>query len=129
LVNLTIFDTDILIDAGRADAQALICLQTMSQQSLPAVGVVTQMELFVGCRNKMEFTYVEGFLHVFQLIKITDQISDTAVDLIRKYRLSHGLLIPDALIAATALTLNAQLISKNQRDYKFIVNLNLLPYP
>jgi predicted nucleic acid-binding protein len=43
--------------------------------------------------------------------------------------LSHGLLIADALIAATAVVLDAPLISKNQRDYQFIAGLNLLAYP
>ena len=45
------------------------------------------------------------------------------------YALSHGLQIPDALIAATALAFNIPLLSKNQRDYRFIVGLSLLPYP
>ena len=125
----TIVDTDILIDAGRGLGQAVTCLSSIRQQSVPAVSVVTQMELFIGCRNKSELNSVEKFLLHFQLVKITDQISDTAVDLLRQYRLSHGLLIPDALIAATALTLNWPLISKNQRDYRFIANLNLLAYP
>jgi predicted nucleic acid-binding protein len=129
LSDFTIVDTDILIDAGRGDAQAIDCLQRIGQQSLLAASVVTQMELFVGCRNKAELMYVETFLQNFQLLKITDQTSDAAVDLIKQYRLSHGLLIPDALIAATALTLKAPLISKNQRDYRFIANLNLLAYP
>jgi len=51
------------------------------------------------------------------------------VELVRKYRLSHGLLIPDALIAASALTLDLDFITKNQRDYRFISELKLLPYP
>ena len=38
-------------------------------------------------------------------------------------------MIPDALIAATALVLNHPFISKNQRDYTFIDGLHLLPYP
>lgn len=38
-----------------------------------------------------------------QVLKITDQVSDKAVDLLKQYRLSHGLLIADALIAVTAL--------------------------
>lgn len=58
-----------------------------------------------------------------------EAIADEAVSLLRTYRLSHGLLIPDALIAATALTENLPLVSKNQRDYRFIANLQLLPYP
>jgi predicted nucleic acid-binding protein len=59
---------------------------------------------------------------------LNDFISTIAVDLLRQYRLSHGLLIPDALIAATALYLNMDFATKNQRDYRFIENLKLLPY-
>lgn len=54
---------------------------------------------------------------------------DAAVELLRRCRLSHGLLIADAFIAATALVLDTPLVSKNQRDYRFITGLNLLPYP
>jgi hypothetical protein len=36
--------------------------------------------------------------------------------------------IADALIAATAIVIDAPLLSKNQRDYRFIQGLNLLPY-
>ncbi|HMV51087.1 MAG TPA: PIN domain-containing protein [Blastocatellia bacterium] len=61
--------------------------------------------------------------------KIEKTISDRAIQLLKLYRLSHGLLIPDALIAATALEHNELLISKNQRDFRFISGLQLLPYP
>ena len=50
-------------------------------------------------------------------------------DLLRGYRLSHGLLIADALIAATALSLDTSFVTKNQRDYHFVAGLNLLSYP
>jgi predicted nucleic acid-binding protein len=43
--------------------------------------------------------------------------------------LSHGLLIADALIAATAIISDLSLVSKNQRDYQFIEDLHLRPYP
>jgi predicted nucleic acid-binding protein len=56
-------------------------------------------------------------------------ISDRAVDLLKQYFLSHGLLIADGLIAATALVHNEAFVSKNQRDFRFIAGLNLLPYP
>lgn len=52
-----------------------------------------------------------------------------ALPLLQQYRLSHGLLIADALIAATAIETKFPLISKNQRHYRFIENLQLLPYP
>jgi predicted nucleic acid-binding protein len=40
--------------------------------------------------------------------------------------LSHGLLIPDALIAATAIVLDYDFITKNQRDYRFVNGLKVL---
>jgi predicted nucleic acid-binding protein len=128
VANFTVVDTDILIDAGRGVVQAVNCLQEIERKSALAASVVTQLELFVGCRDKTELHGVEKFLRRFQLIKLSESISDTAVDLLRQYRLSHGLLIPDALIAATALTFSLPFISKNQRDYRFIAGLNLLSY-
>ena len=126
---MTIVDTDILIDAARQVSEAVDRLDDIEQRSALAISVITQMELFVGCRNKAELRNTDHFLQRFQVIKLTEQISDTTVDLLRRYRLSHGLAIPDALIAATAITLNQPFISKNQRDYRFISELRLLPYP
>ena len=81
------------------------------------------MELMVGCRNKQELAVLDRFLKRFTVIKLNESISNIAVDLLREYRLSHGLLIPDALIASTALCLNLDLATKNQRDHRFIENL------
>lgn len=126
---ITIVDTDILIDAARQVSEAIDRLDDIEQKSALAISVITQMELFVGCRNKTELRNTEHFLQRFQVLKLTEQISDITVDLLRRYRLSHGLAIPDALIAATAITLNQPFTSKNQRDYRFISGLQLLPYP
>jgi len=87
------------------------------------------MELLVGCRNKSELQKTERFLQRFRIVRVDAAISDIAVDLLRRYRLSHGLLIPDALIAATALALEMDLLTKNQRDFRFVEGLTLLPYP
>jgi predicted nucleic acid-binding protein len=128
-VALIIVDTDILIDVGRGEQTALDCLQRIEQQFQLAISVVTQMELIVGCRNKVELNKLEKFLQYFQSLKLTEQISDRAVKLLGQYRLSHGLLIADALIAATALEYDEEFITKNQRDYRFIDGLKLQFYP
>ncbi len=126
---LTIVDSDILINVARGDAEAINCLLSLEKTSVLAISSVTQMELTVGCRNKTELRNLEKFLSRYQILKITDQISDVAVDLLKQYFLSHGLLIADGLIAATALVHNEAFITKNQRDFRFIAGLNLLPYP
>lgn len=126
---LTIVDTDILIDAARQIKEAIDCLDQIEHTSSLAVSVVTEMELLVGCQSKTEQRNTERFLQRFQVLKLSDQACDQAVDLLRQYRLSHGLLIPDAMIAATAMTLGVPLVSKNQRDFRFIGTLQLLSYP
>ena len=49
--DLVVVDTDVLIDAGRGIGEAVASLQQLEQRGSPAVSVVTQMELMVGCRN------------------------------------------------------------------------------
>ncbi len=126
---VTLVDTDILIDAGRDVPEAVAYLKGIKATSTLTISVITQMELMVGCRNKAELQKLDKFLNQFQIIKLNEAIADKAVELLRVYRLSHGLLIADSLIAATALTSNMAFLSKNQRDYKFIAKLNLLSYP
>jgi hypothetical protein len=126
---LTIVDTDILIDAARQVAEAVDCLNKVEGTSALAISVVTEMELLIGCQNKTEQRTTERFLRRFQVLRLNEQASDRAVELLRQYRLSHGLLIPDAMIAATAITQRYPLISKNQRDFRFIADLQLLSYP
>jgi predicted nucleic acid-binding protein len=128
-VSPTIVDTDILIDAGRQAGEAVDCLHQIEQRSTLAVSVITQMELFVGCRNKVELRDTERFLRRFEIITLDEEACHAAVDLLRQYRLSHGLAIPDALIVASALTLDCEFITKNQKDYRFIDGLQLLSYP
>lgn len=122
-------DTDILIDVSRGIPIAINRLQSEANNSTLTISSVTQMELIVGCRNKTELQNLEKFLRRYMIIKVNELITDKAIELLSQYRLSHGLLIPDGLIAATAMVTNTPLLSKNQRDYRFISNLNLLPYP
>lgn len=124
-----IADTDILIDAGRGIQEAVDCLAEIERRTSTAVSVITYMELMAGCRNSRELRELDRFISRFQIIGLNSRISDIATDLLHSYRLSHGLLIPDALIAATAIYFQYPFVSKNQRDYRFIVGLNLLSYP
>lgn len=127
--DLTLVETDILIDAARRISEAVDCLNRIERTSALASSIVTEMELLIGCQNKTEQRNTERFLRRFQVFRLNEAMCDKTVELLRQYRLSHGLLIPDAMIAATAMTLGQPLISKNQRDFRFIAGLNLLTYP
>lgn len=128
MTNLTIVDTDILIDTARGITQGINYLQNLQLNSTLAISAVTEMELIVGCTNKADLRKFERFLTQFHIVKIDCDISDKSVELLKLYRLSHGLLIADSLIAATAIISNYPLATKNQRDYRFIQELELLPY-
>ena len=124
-----IVDTDILIDVGRGDEMAIAYLESLEKRKVLAVSAVTYMELIVCCKNKREQQAVKRFVRRFEVIALTEAITEKAVEMLLEYRLSHGLLIADALIAATAIERNVPLVSKNQRDYRFIDDLKLLSYP
>lgn len=124
-----LIDTDILIDVSRGIPIAINRLKSEANNSVLAISTITQMELIVGCRNKTELQNLEKFLRHYAIVQVNEFVSDKAIELLTLYRLSHGLLIPDGLIAATAIVTNAPLLSKNQRDYRFISELNLLSYP
>lgn len=122
-------DTDLLIDIANNDESAKLRLNQESQTATLCISTITVMEMMIGCRNKSEQQALTKFLAQFAVKPLTEAISAQAVELIQTYALSHGLQIPDALIAATAITNNIALLSKNQRDYRFIPALNLLQYP
>jgi len=126
---LVIIDTDILIDVGTGDREALAAIKELRHKRTVAVSAITKMELVVGCRNKTEQRKLERFLADYQVIHPVTAISETAVGLLKQYHLSHNLRMPDSLIAATALQCDCELASKNQKDYRYIPGLKLLPYP
>ena len=127
--SMTIIDTDILIDTGRGHNEAIEYLQQLEGKSTLAISAISQMELIVGCQTKKELRSTEKFISRFEVINLNEIITLKAIELLREYRLSHGLLIADALIAATAIHLNSPFVSKNQNDYRFIQELDLVSYP
>ncbi len=124
-----LIDTDILIDISRGITPAINRIKQEEVNNQLCISIITKMELIVGCRNKIEQQKLNKFLNRYIIININEAISNQSGQLLEKYRLSHGLLIPDAIIAATGIILKIPLVSKNQNDYRFITELNLLTYP
>jgi len=120
-------DADILIDTLRGVTAAITFLRDAERYL--TVAVITQMELIQGCRNMAELRRIEQFLRRFAVRGLSEPIGGVSVSLMRRYRLSHGLLLPDALIAATALAYDATLYTKNVRHFRMIPGLTVVrPY-
>lgn len=56
----------------------------------------------------------------YDVIDFDERVSILSKDLIEKYHLSQGLMIPDAIIAATAVVHDLKLFTYNLKDFKFI---------
>lgn len=116
-----ILDSDVLIDLARADARAVDLVDGLiSQRERPAISIITEMELFLGARTKAEQRSVRQLVQRFEVLPLSEMISVRARNLAVRYARSHGLTIPDALIAATAIANRALLLTRNMRHFSFI---------
>ncbi len=120
---MTLLDTDVLIEILKGREKALQKVRDFDQC---AVSAVSAMELIFGAKNKAEVEEIENALSELTFFYITKQISVTALSLMQSYSKSHGLAIPDALIAATAIQEDVRLYTLNVRDFRFISELRLV---
>ncbi len=79
-----------------------------------------------GSKSNLEKRVIKKVLDNFPLLPITPKVLQRAVELIDRYSNSHGLLLPDALIAATALENDLTVVTYNVSDFKFIGGLKYL---
>jgi predicted nucleic acid-binding protein len=121
-----LIDTDVLIEVARNSPTWVKKLSSLEELHMLATSVVTRMELIAGCRDKPQLRRIDYFLRRFRIVELTNSAGNLAASLVYRYRLSHGLLIPDALIAATAMTESLPFLTRNLRDYRFIEGLSLL---
>lgn len=119
-----VIDSNILIDAmnGIADAFAFLEEQQMAEIQ---ISIVSAMELIAGCRNKIEMTELQRFFQKCTFLPVTATISQVAFQLMESFYLSHGLTLPDALIAATAIEHDLALYTRNTRHFRMISQLKI----
>jgi predicted nucleic acid-binding protein len=124
VVGDNLLDTTVLIDLSRGDEFIAKYIDELRESNTGLfISTVSAMELIVGCRNKEDVQKAQKLLADFQLLPLTPEISEKAFQLIISFSKSHGLLIPDALIAATALIEKIELITDNIKDFKMIPDL------
>ena len=93
-------------------------------ESLDAVIDVTiYIECIQGSKSNHEKQFIKKYLDNFPLLMITPEISGRAIKLIDNYSNSYGLMLPDAMIAATALENDLTVVTYNIDDSQFIADL------
>jgi len=117
-------DTDIFIEAFKNNNLATGSLRRIGFQNI-ALSAITLMELYFVALNKRELAKIKSRLQKLEIINLDQKITETAINMIERYAKSHGLHIPDALIAATAICRGMQLLTYNVKDFKFVEGIRL----
>ncbi len=91
----------------------------------PCISIIAIIEMIQGTKTRVDKNRILKQLEPFDSVFLSDEICTVTKDLIITYSSSHGLLIADAFIAATALNLEVQLFTFNKKDFRFIKDLKL----
>ena len=121
---MTLIDSNIIFDFYNGKSEAKGQLQEIGFQNL-CISSITYQEAIFGALNKQDLKKWMNHLDGYSLLKVNEQISDIAIDLMKKFVLSHRLSLPDSLIAATALHYEIELYTNNLKDFRYIEDLNL----
>jgi predicted nucleic acid-binding protein len=119
-----LLDTSVAIDHLRGSPSAVDLLTDLleAEESIFASEVV-RFELFAGVREK-EVDALEQFFSAISWVPVGEEVARAAGSLARGHHRSHsGIDDADYLIAATALLLEADLLTTNVRHFPMIAGL------
>jgi len=121
---MILLDTNILIEILKGNQETIKKVQSFDEKLV--ISSISAMELYYGAIDKAESKKLGKFISLFEISHIDTSISSRSITLIRTYAKSHGLDIPDTLIAATAMVQGCKLFTYNIKDFRFIEGLVLL---
>lgn len=123
-----ICDTDVLIEffdeKKDRHSQTTASINEIGIDNI-LISAISKMELIKGTLHKEHSQQIAKKLKRLDTILLSPEVTVRTIELLNTYHLSHGLAIPDALIAATSLETGLKLFTYNVRDFKFIKGLNL----
>ncbi len=90
------------------------------------INSIIEMEILQGARNKQELQVIKKKLLSFRLLNLQQDIFNQATHYVSDYCLSHNLVLPDAVIGATAIYYQIPLFTYNKKDFKFLPEIQLI---
>lgn len=125
-----LIDTDILINLFDKNKKNYQIAQNAfygfpDRNEEPCISIITEIEIIQGAKNNEDKNRILKSIESFNTILLFDNVCSLAKDLIITYSSSHGLLMADAFIAATAIYLDIELFTFNKKDFRFIKDLKL----
>lgn len=122
---MVLCDTNVFIHAFNGKKAVIDKMQEIGLEQI-AVSVITVMELYQGMANKTELAQMKKRLRYYDFIDIDIATSQLATSLVEKFKLSHNLQIPDAIIGATAVIHQIPFYTYNLKDFDFIPGIQLI---
>ena len=124
---MLILDTDVLIDVQRGHATALVWFAGLTD--LPSVPGLVVMELIQGAQDARQVREALRLTAPLPVVWPTTADCQRALADFTAFHLSHGLGLLDALIAAIAVGLSAELCTFNDKHYRSVPSLvTVQPY-
>ena len=118
-----LYDTNIFIDffSGTSRIDDIFNVEFINQNDI-IISQINKIELLshpnITLSDEKKF---EIFLNSFRIININTQIEKLTIQLRRKYKLK----LPDAIIAATAINENAEIVTRDLKDFSKVKELKL----
>lgn len=121
---MKVLDTTVAVDHLRGDESAVELLtRLIEEEGAVAASELVRFKLLAGVRND-ELEALEQFFSALTWIPVDEGVARTAGELARSHRISHsGIDDADYLIAATALLLDAELLTTNVRHFPMLPGL------
>lgn len=114
-------DTDVLIDFLRGRDEAVSYIQNHVDRLILSAIVVA--ELYAGVKGDPEVEVLDQFVESCEVVPVTAEIARAGGFLRRDYGKSHGVGLADAVIAATAQALDAELGTLNVKHFPMFAGL------
>ncbi|MGQ0486077.1 MAG: type II toxin-antitoxin system VapC family toxin [Hyphomicrobiales bacterium] len=120
-----LIDTTVLVDFLRGHPRAVRYMGELELK--PFVSAMTVAELYGGIREGVERQTLDRVLTGCEPVPIDDMVAEKGGLMFRKFSRSHGVGLADALIAACADVVSAQLVTHNRRHFPMLAEV-LVPY-
>ena len=116
-------DSNVLIELLKQRVEATQWINLIPRDTLFIPGVGT-LEVISGAKDKRDLAYIHTFMSSFEVVWHSEPEWELAYTLLCRYRLSTGMDVPDALIAATCLKRSLRLYTLNLKHFRPIKGLD-----
>jgi predicted nucleic acid-binding protein len=120
-----LIDTDVIIEYLRGREQAIRYVESLEGELY--VCAITIAELYSGVKGADEESVLERFLSAFEVIPLDQQLARLGGLCRRSHQPAHGTGLADAIVAMSAKSVGAVLVTFNKRHYPMIDDLEV-PY-